>query len=390
MANRAAFARADVDDSKRGFPVWAARDHAAQRGLEFLDHATATGFRVALPCDEERQFNVMRGVLAGGAYGVLAHEALEIGYSGDDFDWDGGFYSVRVFAKGGMTKTQAVLSLVPVLGHFVGGGEPTARVKLPCTVAGVRVPELAGARLRLDPRRSAPPYVSANRVKLDGSGWSLFSEAPLDAATVTGGAVGEALAAHGGDGLFQVIVESGTLLVRRNGFLDPDGLEALAATASAIAADWRRLGLAQADPKPFAAELPAPAAALPGRWGAWTADLVARHGLTAEDPGAYHRAFPSVPVPGQAFVVLRGDVPQVGEGRLVVHKEGDSARPAVLVAAPAGREPTPPGGVAHPGVRVECADDVLAAWSTTSYWGDAMAGDLDAFCAAAGAALSLR
>src|SRR4051812_4689719 len=389
MANRAAFARADVKDSKRGFPEIDLREYASARGLEFLDHATAAGFRAALPCDEERQFNVLRGVLPGGAYGVMAHEALEIGFSGEDLDWDGTFHSVRVVARGGMTTGQFLLSLIPVVGWVTPGGEPTAQVRLPCTVAGVRLPELAGPRLRLDRRRAAPPYTGANRVKLDG-GWRLTSDPAFDPGTiaaVTGGAVGEALAAHAADGLFQVIVESATLLVRRNGFLDPAGLDALATMAGAIAAHLRAVGLAHADPRPFATALRTPATPAAGRWAAWTTETAAGYGLTAEDPGAYHRAFPSVPVPGQAVVVLRGDVPHVGEGRLVVHKEGDSARPAVLVAAPAGREPTPPGGVAHPGLRVESADGVLAAWGTTSYWGDAMAGDVDAFCAAAAVVL---
>lgn len=39
------------------------------------------------------------------------------------------------------------------------------------------------------------------------------------------------------------------------------------------------------------------------------------------------------------------------------------------------------------GVRLEIADGLLAAWSVNSYWGGAMAGDLDAFCASAAAVL---
>src|SRR3954449_11867370 len=126
MANRAAFARADVADSKRGFPASDLRGYATSRGLEFLDHATAAGYRTVLPCDEERQFNVVRGVLPGGAYGVMAHESLEIGYSGEDLDWGGTFHSVRVVAKGGMTTFQFLLSLIPFVGWLTPGGTPTA------------------------------------------------------------------------------------------------------------------------------------------------------------------------------------------------------------------------------------------------------------------------
>src|SRR3954470_11704345 len=274
MANRAAFARADVEDSKRGLPALELREYAAARGLEFLDHATAAGFRVALPCEEDRQFNVMRGVLPGGAYGVLAHEALEIGYSGDSLDWGGTFHSVRVMARGGMTGMQFALSTLPVIGWFTSGGNPTARVRPPCSVAGIRVPEVAAAgvgRVRLDRRRSAPPHTSANRVKLEG-GWSLFSDPAVDPALVAG-PLAEALREHADDGLFQVVVESGTLLVRRNGYLDANGLDALAATAGAIAAHLRAFGAAAAQPQPFATQLPAPPVAADGPWAGWSADL---------------------------------------------------------------------------------------------------------------------
>jgi hypothetical protein len=98
--NRGAFSPDDVEDAKRGHPAFDPRDYAARRDLEFLDHGTPAGFRAALPCEEELQSNVLRGVLPGGEYGVMAHEGLEIGYSGDSFDWGGTFYSVRVTAKG--------------------------------------------------------------------------------------------------------------------------------------------------------------------------------------------------------------------------------------------------------------------------------------------------
>jgi hypothetical protein len=82
--NRAAFSRADVKDAKRGCPDFDLRDYAADRALEFLDHGTPAGYRAALPGQGELQSNVLRGVLPGGEYGILAHEGLEIGYSGED------------------------------------------------------------------------------------------------------------------------------------------------------------------------------------------------------------------------------------------------------------------------------------------------------------------
>jgi hypothetical protein len=92
-------------------------------------------------------------------------------------------------------------------------------------------------------------------------------------------------------------------------------------------------------------------------------DTAARHGLALEDPLAYHRAFPSVPVPGIACVVLRGTIPRLGvAGRLVVHREPEAARTAIVIPAPPGSQPTPPGGlvVGDHRLRLEIADGLLA------------------------------
>jgi hypothetical protein len=51
--NRAAFAKADVEDAKRGHPAFDLRDYAARRGLEFIDHDTPAGFRAVVPCEPE-------------------------------------------------------------------------------------------------------------------------------------------------------------------------------------------------------------------------------------------------------------------------------------------------------------------------------------------------
>jgi hypothetical protein len=61
--NRAAFSKADVPHSKRGYPDLDLRDYATRRGLEFLDHGTPPGYRAAVSSDEELQSNVLRGPL---------------------------------------------------------------------------------------------------------------------------------------------------------------------------------------------------------------------------------------------------------------------------------------------------------------------------------------
>ena len=101
---RASFAPQDSADAKRGHPEGDLRGYAAQRGLEFLDHATPGGYRAAVPCEEELQFNVLRGALPGGEYGVVAHENLQIGWSENRSDWSGGltalFHRFERFAFG--------------------------------------------------------------------------------------------------------------------------------------------------------------------------------------------------------------------------------------------------------------------------------------------------
>ena len=389
--NRAAFSREDVDDAKRGHPDFDLRDYAAWNGMEFLDHRTPAGFRAALPCDEQLQSNVLRGTLPGGEYGVLAHEGLEIEWSVNsaisDLDWNGTFYGVRLV-------------------HLRGEVKPA---RVPCTVAGVRVPETAGTHpyLRIDTRRSCPPFSFTNRTKVADlvgeKDWSVWCEPEPEPGTVerlVAEPVAELLRAHTDDGLFQAVVWWGTLVVRGNGFLRAEGVDELGHAASTIARRLREVCGSLAAPRAFDARLPRPlsseARELPvgfypaENWRKWAIETAERHGLGLENPVAYHRAFPSVPVPGTAYIVLRGEIPHVGPGRLVIHREGDAFRAAVVVAAPPAAAPTPPGGLAFPehGARLEVADGLLAVWAIASWSGDAMLATMDDFCATADGVIS--
>jgi hypothetical protein len=404
--NRTAFSEADVPDAKRGYPDFDLHDYASWRGFEFLDHGTPAGFRAAVPCEEELQSNVMRGSFPGGAYGVLAHEGLEVGWTDESPDWGGTFYGTRVTARG---ETGGLLALVPVIGWFVGSAA-TATVRIPVTLAAVRVPETVGAltHLRIDRRRSAPPFSFGNRTGLDDlvgeKGWALYARErpePDVVARLLAEPVAELLREHTDDGLFQAVVWWGTLVVRRNGFLRSfEELDELARATSLLAGRLREVCLPLAERRAFEARLPPPPPrsgldAPPGflveeAWSRWAAGLSARYGLESEDPLLYHRAFPSLPVPGVACVVLAGTLPRLGlAGRLVVHREREAARPALVLPTPAGSRPTAPGGRGHPehSVRVEVADGLMAVWSIPSYWGSAMAGDIEAFFARAAAVL---
>jgi hypothetical protein len=253
---------------RRGLPArvpgFDLRDYATRRGLEFLDHGTPAGFRAALPCDQELQSNVLRGTLPGGAYGVLANEGLQIGWTDEDPDWGGTFYGTRVTAKG---EVGGVLALVPVVNWFVGS-PATATVRVPCTFAAVRVPETAGTltHLRIDRRRWSPPFSFGKRTKLaelvGEKGWDLYAGTkpePGVVARLVAEPVAGLLRAHTGDGLFQAVVWWGTLVVRRNGFLrSPEELDELGQAASLLARRLRDVCLPLAEPQRFQAELPPP------------------------------------------------------------------------------------------------------------------------------------
>jgi hypothetical protein len=410
--NRAAFSRDDVEDAKRGHPDFDLRDYAAWRGLEFLDHRTPAGYRAAVPGKEELQSNVLRGVLPGGEYGVIAHEGLEIRYSGDSLDWNGTFYSLRVTAKG----RAGIPWWVPLpwwgeLLAFFSGSTPTAMVRVPCTVAAVRVSETAASltHLRFDRRRSSPPFSFGKRTKLGElvghKGWDMYAgpkqPEPEMVERLVAEPVAELLRAHTDDGLFQAVVWCGTLVVRRNGYLrSPEELDELARAVSLLAGRLREVCLPLAEPQWFDASLPLPpfrtgvpgppGFLVDGTWCKWALETAERHALEIEDPFAYHRAFPSVPVPGIAHIVLRGTIPGLGlPGRLVLHRERGALRPAVLMAAPPGARPTPPGGVqfTEHAARLEITDDLLAIWSTNSWSGGSANFDIDAFCAHAAAVL---
>jgi hypothetical protein len=397
--SRAAFSRDDVDDAKRGAPDFDLRAYARRRDLEFLDHRTPAGFRAALPGDAERQSNVLRGVLVGGAFGVLAHEGLHVGWGSETPDWGGTFYGVKVELGAGLK------GLLPF------GPATTGVARVPCTIAASPVPETVGVQpyLRIDTRRSAPPYVATHRfgiAELVGEKrWSAWSDPAADpdliGALVTE-PVAELLRTHSEDGLFQAVVWWGTLIVRRNGYLRSDqDLDELARGTSLIARRLREVCRERCDPQAFDAMLPAPRyerirdprelppGFVPGdRWRNWSHDFANRHRLELEDPPSLHRALPSLPIPGAAMIVMRGDIPNVGPGRLVICRERDATRPAVLTATPSGATPTTAGAeqltARGVGLRRQTADGVASIWSTDSHTGTALFDALDSFLVAAG------
>jgi hypothetical protein len=209
---------------------------------------------------------------------------------------------------------------------------------------------------------------------------------------------GLTLEAHSGDALCQVLMTFATLVVRRNGYLaEPTELDELCGFAGALAGQVRTACRSRLARQPFDQPLPPPAwqtgAALPRgfalepHWQEWARAEAGRYGLALEGTVAYHRAFPSVPVPGFAKVVMRGTLPVLGmPGRLVVHTEPGASRAAVVVPAPAALTSSSPDGDridTDLAVRLEVRDGLAGIYTVSSYWGNAMAGDVDALLAAA-------
>ena len=324
MANKAAFSREDVADAKRGAPAVSLAGYAADRGLQFLDHATPAGYRTAVPCDPAFQFNLMRGPLPGGEFGLVGHEAFGLPWVGGTVAWSGWVEAVGRPKGTGLRARDFALSMLPGADLFTGwGSEQVEPLRTPCTIAAVRLPESAGLQphLRIDNRDAAPPYDFGNDVDLHALGLLLHADpaAPADLLDAfLAEPVASTLNAHAGDPLFQVLITCATLVVRRNGWIaDPAQLDGLCGFASSLARNARTACRARLPRQPFAEALPPPAwqtGAAPARgfelephWQEWATATAGRFGLALEGAVAYHRAFPSVPVPGFAKVVMRGN-----------------------------------------------------------------------------------
>ncbi len=125
-----------------------------ERGLEFLDRADPplAGWKQALPRFPEYAFNMVRGVLPGGRYGLMWHEAWEIEGTGDGedvrFEVPGSYYGVHYKGVGSATW----LNLIPFIGwmfskdrsHVLEKPFGLNRIWVPTTVVTVRVSEPIG------------------------------------------------------------------------------------------------------------------------------------------------------------------------------------------------------------------------------------------------------
>src|ERR671939_743033 len=91
----AAMCRDDVEDARRRRPASDLADYARGRGLEDLDNRTAAGYCAALPDDPDLQHNVLRGVLPGGAHGIVFHYTMPWSAPGGSPSGNGTWYGTH-------------------------------------------------------------------------------------------------------------------------------------------------------------------------------------------------------------------------------------------------------------------------------------------------------
>ena len=377
-----AFAPEDVEDSRRCRPDVDLEAFARARGLAYGGSIITGSFVGVLPTWAEYVFNSCRGELGPGRFGLVEHELLELEVapndpSGSGIRMGGEFWAV----KRGMPpswKTRLIPGVIE-LGKDEPPNEPFAAYAswAPVTSVAIHVPE-AACLPRISVGSADRHNALGTTSSLDDVGLPhlrLRSDLPDDLrVAILGGDAGRALGTVAAP-YVSLKVSYAQLILTRNGFVTDDAaLDTLVGQAVAIAEGLAATCRPDAVTAPFDTLLPRPEPetgrfAGMDRWDETFAAAEKRFGMTREDPGAYHAAFPRLQVPGTARGVLRGTMPGGAEGRLAFHEHGGRRsgflRGAALFRAPAGAEPTPAGGVLHEPTQMYVAvgDGIVACWN---------------------------
>lgn len=97
----AAFVPEDVEDAHRRCPAVDLSEYAASRGLTPMGPVHMAAVRSVQPAFPDYVFNVVRGVLPGGFFGVIEHDLYEIAtHPSTGIQYGGGFYGTKYTAKG--------------------------------------------------------------------------------------------------------------------------------------------------------------------------------------------------------------------------------------------------------------------------------------------------
>jgi hypothetical protein len=379
--------------------------YAAARGLDRRGCRPQMGYLLATcPWHERVLVDVARGTLPGGEPGVVAYEARPFE---KEWSW--------LFPTGNEGGTRGFLrELKPEWGDLLPIPVPawhTSYITVPFTLAGARVNHtgaVTGLRvLRAYERGTQGSGSTWTRRPLDDIGlydWVAEVRKRSDEAVVDEilrGPVHQALAVERGP-CFEIEIGYGQVVVAQQGFLGThEELDALAQAASLLADGVRSIVRRARPPRPFGEALPEPewlpqVAALPGdKHTFWPVGAllervyaVARErDMALEDSFAFHAAFPNLPVPGEAFGVLRGPLPGTGgvQGRLAVCAErqmqlpmdlphwlkgagGDVGCDVVMLPAAPGAVDTPDDGERVEDMRVAVRDGVLLVWRRRPRW----------------------
>jgi hypothetical protein len=394
-----------AQSAKRGSPDFDLTGWAERRGLEFRDGAPQGGhLSVTCPWSKDLLFNVVRGRSPAGDHVVLCHEARVVNV-----------YTSGTFHGGESTAPEAdwnvgrlvLWGLNPLAGLGKDGEE---WFKVPYTVAGTRVPHL-GTITGLHVARRAERHEEDNLTwttrPLDNLGvsghWVAAVRRNSDEAVaerLLAGPIRDILREPQGLG-FELLVEYGQAIVARQDFVrKDDDLDALVAGVERLAAGVREICVPAFGSRSLESEIEPPGWLADVRrkprkkltsWpiGALLDRVVAiadERGMELEDPLAFHRAFPDLNVPGQAFGVMRGRLPGTAlRGRLLCCAErrmwfpeemrkfltdpgGQVGADVAVIAVGPDTPATTRAGELDGDVRVAIADGVLTAWRARRSW----------------------
>jgi hypothetical protein len=400
---RAAYDREDVADAKRGRPAEDLGPAARARGLRFRGSIRMGAFMAATPIWPDYVFNAMDGQLRGGHYGLFEHELDQVPVDQEGIAANGSFHAVRSTYRSresiGSFLTSGLLG-----SEKAEPNEPFAAnaVWIPATSVAVRSPE-TNALGRFEIRRKAnlPRF---GHEDLGALGLSGFRGLGTDSPEVDREALAAALAGDAGEVLrgcsypyLRLEVGYGLVSLLRNGFVPESEMDDLIAAAERIASAVTAACRPLLEPRRLEEALPPPPGPDPtasnrrrrlaelsdaGQSDA-TARIANELGMAAEDPAAYHRAFPDVPIPGRARIVLRGSLPGTSSPARIIYttqgaRGGMTLRGGILLPAAAGGPDLPPGGevLEETGLYGERAGPIAAFWDRRRVTGHLEAGEL--------------
>ena len=378
----AAFASEDVEDARRGHPDFDLRAYAAARGLDYQESGAPPNFETVVPAWPEYVSNSVSGVLPGGEVGVLEHELMEVEVStGKTGPRMGGKLFDEVYVKKDPFFFQPSYWKRPKNEAFAGNA-----IWIPTTRLMARVPQAALVPRTMAVQSDRVP--SMGRYELDLHGLSGFAlrygeeaENPAFLDRLFSGRAGQFLA-RADSAYVDLDLDSGIVAVRCNGFLrGEEALDRLAAGFSQVVAGVREACAPDLDPRPFDERLPEapwvdrehpPSGYLDLMtspwWEGWR-QTAAALSMDLEDPKAYHRAYPSNPVPSAAVAVMRDTTPEGWLYRLAFHRARDpmGARAAGVFAAPERWDgpTTKPELVSETDMWLQGDGTVVACWDPT-------------------------